>query len=63
VRIQNFRHFTDNAMWACALVKSVFSGIFAAVIAAASVGGSGDFSQRSGNKSAIDPNAFKSLNR
>ena len=61
--IQNFRHFADEVMRGCALVKSVFPGVFAAISAAASVGGNGDFFHRSGNKSDIEPNAFKSLNR
>jgi hypothetical protein len=45
------------------LVQSEFLDVRAAISAAASVGGNGDFSQRSGNKSDNERSALKSLNR
>jgi len=63
VRIQNFRYFVDKGLSDSVLVELVFLGVFVAIIAAASVGGSGDFFQRSGNKSDNEPSDGKSLNR
>ena len=62
-RLQDFQFFADKGLSDSVLVQSAFPGVRAAISAAASVGGNGDFCQRSGNKSDIERNAFKSLNR
>ena len=63
VRVQRLRSFADIAMSGCVLVKPEPHFFRSASRVASSVGGVGDFCQRSGSKSAIDPNALKSLNR
>ena len=50
-------------MWFCAFEKPVFPCFWVASRATTSVGGIGDFCQRSGNKSDTEPNDDKSLNR